>query len=79
MNPERKSKLSKSTWSLRVFVALQLSQFAEGIRNLLPQLQAIAEIIPAPTLEWKLKLLGEGSRYDPEPSCMQSTSSKTNF
>ena len=44
---------------------VQLQQFAEGVRSLLPQLQAIAEILPAPTLEWKLKLLEEGSRYPP--------------
>jgi len=41
---------------------LQLSQFSKGVQNLLPQLQTIAEILPPPTLQWKLKLLEEGSR-----------------
>jgi hypothetical protein len=42
--------------------SLQLSQLGQGVQNLIPQLQTIAEILPPPTLQWKLKLLEEGSR-----------------
>ncbi|KAK9809406.1 hypothetical protein WJX73_003127 [Symbiochloris irregularis] len=36
--------------------------FLQGLQRLIPQLQALADILPAPTLAWKLKLLEEGSR-----------------
>ena len=39
--------------------------FLTGLRRLLPQLQALADILPAPTLDWKLDLLLEGCKYGP--------------
>lgn len=41
----------------------QAAGFAQGLLNLLPQLSALADILPPPTLEWKLRLLDEGCRY----------------
>ncbi|CAL8462015.1 g1546 [Coccomyxa elongata] len=40
----------------------QAVAFGQGMISLIPQLQALAEILPAPTLAWKLKLLEEGNR-----------------
>lgn len=39
----------------------QLSALGEGLTALLPQLTALSEILPGPTLQWKLKLLVEGN------------------
>ena len=44
---------------------LQVQGFLSGLRRLLPQLQALADILPAPTLDWKLDLLLEGCKYGP--------------
>lgn len=41
---------------------VQAVAFGQGVVSLIPQLQALAEILPAPTLAWKLKLLEEGNR-----------------
>lgn len=40
----------------------QAVAFGQGVAALLPQLAALTEILPAPTLAWKLKLLQEGNR-----------------
>ncbi|KAK9908919.1 hypothetical protein WJX75_004666 [Coccomyxa subellipsoidea] len=40
----------------------QAVAFGQGVVSLIPQLQALTEILPPPTLEWKLKLLEEGNR-----------------
>jgi hypothetical protein len=45
-----------------MFVRLQAVAFGQGVVSLIPQLQALTEILPPPTLEWKLKLLEEGNR-----------------
>ena len=36
--------------------------FGQGVASLLPQLSALTEILPPPTLAWKLQLLQEGNR-----------------
>ena len=41
---------------------LQAVAFGQGVVSLIPQLSALAEILPAPTLAWKLTLLEEGNR-----------------
>ncbi|EIE25026.1 alpha/beta-hydrolase [Coccomyxa subellipsoidea C-169] len=40
----------------------QAVAFGQGVVSLIPQLQALTEILPPPTLQWKLKLLEEGNR-----------------
>lgn len=45
----------------------QAVAFGEGVAALLPQLSALTEILPAPTLAWKLKLLQEGNRCAAQP------------
>ena len=40
--------------------ALQLRGLGEGLLELVPQLMALADILPADTLNWKLQLLTEG-------------------
>ena len=44
---------------------MQVQGFLTGLRRLLPQLQALADILPAPTLDWKLDLLLEGCKCGP--------------
>ena len=44
------------------YAAPQAVAFGQGVAALLPQLAALTEILPAPTLAWKLKLLQEGNR-----------------
>lgn len=41
---------------------VQAVAFGQGVVALLPQLQALSEILPPPTLAWKLQLLEEGNR-----------------
>ena len=45
----------------------QAVAFGQGVAALLPQLSALTEILPAPTLAWKLKLLQEGNRCAAQP------------
>ena len=40
----------------------QAVAFGQGLVALLPQLSALTQILPPPTLEWKLQLLEEGNR-----------------
>ncbi len=40
----------------------QAVAFGQGLVALLPQLSALTQILPPPTLEWKLRLLEEGNR-----------------
>ena len=40
----------------------QATALAQGLVGLLPQLSALSEILPPPTLAWKLQLLQEGNR-----------------
>lgn len=40
----------------------QIQGFLSGLQRLLPQLQALADILPAPTLDWKLDILEAGCR-----------------
>ena len=42
--------------------ALQATALAQGLVGLLPQLAALSDILPPPTLAWKLQLLEEGNR-----------------
>lgn len=44
---------------------LQAAAFGEGLAALLPQLQALTEILPPPTLAWKLHLLEAGNKCAP--------------
>ena len=41
----------------------QAVAFGQGVASLLPQLSALTEILPPPTLAWKLQLLQEGNRW----------------
>lgn len=41
---------------------MQAVAFGQGVASLLPQLTALTEILPPPTLAWKLQLLQEGNR-----------------
>ena len=43
-------------------MAAQAAAFGEGLAALLPQLQALTDILPPPTLAWKLQLLEEGNK-----------------
>ena len=45
-----------------VLFCAQAVAFTQGLVALLPQLSALAEILPPPTLEWKLQMLEEGNR-----------------
>ena len=51
--------------STRASVAAQAAAFGEGLAALLPQLQALTEILPPPTLAWKLQLLENGNKCAP--------------
>ena len=42
---------------------MQIQGFLTGLQRLLPQLQALADILPAPTLDWKLDILEAGCRH----------------
>jgi hypothetical protein len=42
---------------------VQAAALAQGIVNLLPQLGALAVILPPETLAWKLRLLDMGNRF----------------
>ena len=41
---------------------MQIQGTLTGLQHLLPQLQALADILPAPTLDWKLDTLEAGCR-----------------
>lgn len=41
---------------------MQAAALAQGLVSLLPQLAALSDILPPPTLAWKLQLLEEGNR-----------------
>lgn len=41
---------------------LQATQLVRNLQKLIPQLSALAKILPAPTLAWKLELLREGNK-----------------
>ena len=43
-------------------ISAQAVAFGQGVASLLPQLSALTEILPPPTLAWKLQLLQEGNR-----------------
>ena len=43
-------------------ITAQAVAFGQGVASLLPQLSALTEILPPPTLAWKLQLLQEGNR-----------------
>lgn len=47
---------------------LQALAFGQGVAALIPQLQALTEILPPPTLAWKLQLLEEGNRCAAAPT-----------
>ena len=42
---------------------VQAAALAQGVANLLPQLGALAVILPPETLAWKLRLLDMGNRF----------------
>lgn len=44
-------------------IAEQTAALGQGLQALLPQLTALADILPPATLAWKLELLGQGSKY----------------
>ena len=49
-------------------LSTQAVAFGQGVASLLPQLSALTEILPPPTLAWKLQLLQEGNRCASSPS-----------
>ena len=46
----------------------QAVAFGQGLVALLPQLGALTQILPPPTLQWKLQLLEEGNRCGRVPN-----------
>ena len=42
-------------------MSLQASQYADGLRKLIPQLGYLTKILPPAALQWKLELLKQGN------------------
>lgn len=42
---------------------LQAAAFGQGLANLIPQLSALTDILPPPTLAWKLRMLAAGCKF----------------